>query len=140
MFGMEPAPGLAEILVAARQGDSEAAGDMIVEPPTSAAAGRRTGSLAVLGAGEAASPALATADALEILFAELARSSFTCVILNGPALLGYPECRVWAQNVDAVVVVSRIERLHPTDAIEIRNELDYVDTPVLGHVVVGASS
>lgn len=138
LFGMEPAPGLAELLAAARQGDSEAAGEMIVEPPQSASP-RRTGSLAVLGAGEAASPALVTEDALRILFDELARTGFTCVILNGPPLLGYPECKAWARHVDALVVVSRPDRLHPSDAFEVRNQLDLVGTPVLGNVVVGGS-
>lgn len=138
LFGMEQAPGLAELLAAARQGDSEAAGEMIVEPPLSASP-RRTGSLAVLGAGEAASPALVTEDALRILFDELARTGFTCVILNGPPLLGYPECRAWARHVDALVVVARPDRLHPSDAFEVRNQLDLVGTPVLGNVVVGGS-
>ena len=137
LFGMEPAPGLAEILVAARQGDDDAAAEMIVEPPASASSRRRTGSLAVLGAGEAASPSLVTPDALEILFGELARSGFTCVILNGPPVLGYPDCRAWAANADAVVVVSRPERLAPSEAIELHDELQRVETPVLGHVVIG---
>lgn len=135
LFGMEPAPGLAEILAAARQGDSEAAGEMIVEPPTSASP-RRTGSLAVLGAGEAASPALVTPDALGILFAELGQSGFTCIVFNGPPFVGYPESRAWAQHADAVIVVSRPDRLHPSDAVELRNQLDLVETPVLGHVVI----
>jgi Mrp family chromosome partitioning ATPase len=138
LFGMEPAPGLAELLAAARQGDTEAAGEMIVEPPRSASP-RRTGSLAVLGAGEAASPALVTEDALRILFDELAQTGFSCVILNGPPILGYPESRAWARHVDALVVVSRPDRVHPSDAVELRNQLDLVGTPVLGHVVVGGS-
>jgi Mrp family chromosome partitioning ATPase len=71
LFGMERAPGLAEILAAARHGDTETAAGMIVEPPASASSQRRTGSLAVLGAGEAASPSLVSSDALEILFGEL---------------------------------------------------------------------
>jgi len=108
---------------------------MIVEPPTSASP-RRTGSLAVLGAGEAASAALVTPDALGILFAELGRSGFTCVIFNGPPFVGYPESRSWARHADAVIVVSRPDHLHPSDAIELRNQLDLVDTPVLGHVVL----
>jgi tyrosine-protein kinase len=136
LFGMEPAPGLAELLAAARQGDTEAAGEMIVEPPRSASP-RRTGSLAVLGAGEAASPALVTEDALRILFDELAQTGFSCVILNGPPILGYPESRAWARHVDALVVVTRPDRVHPSDAVELRNQLDLVGTPVLGHVVVG---
>jgi Mrp family chromosome partitioning ATPase len=139
LFGMESAPGLAELLAAARQGDAEGAGEMIVEPPRSASP-RRTGSLAVLGAGEAASPALVTEDALRILFEELARTGFSCVILNGPPVLGYPESRAWARHVDALVVVSRPDRLHPSDAVELRNQLDLVGTPVLGHVAVGGAS
>jgi polysaccharide biosynthesis transport protein len=135
LFGMEPAPGLSEILVAARQGDSHTAGEMIVEPPTSASP-RRTGSLAVLGAGEAASAALVTPDALGILFTELGQSGFTCVVFNGPPFVGYPEARSWARHADAVIVVSRPDHLHPSDAIELRNQLDLVDTPVLGHVVL----
>ena len=135
LFGMEPAPGLSEILVAARQGDSDTAGEMIVEPPTSASP-RRTGSLAVLGAGEAASAALVTPDALGILFAELGQSGFTCVVFNGPPFVGYPESRSWARHADAVIVVSRPDQLHPSDAVELRNQLDLVDTPVLGHVVL----
>ncbi len=115
--------------------DSDTAGEMIVEPPTSASP-RRTGSLAVLGAGEAASAALVTPDALGILFAELGQSGFTCVIFNGPPFVGYPESRSWARHADAVIVVSRPDHLHPSDAIELRNQLDLVDTPVLGHVVL----
>lgn len=140
LFGMEPAPGLAEILVAARQGDSDAAAEMIVEPPTSASPRRRSGSLAVLGAGDAASPSLVTPDALEILFGELRESSFTCVILSGPPVMGYPDCKSWAANADALLVVSRPERLHPSDAIELHEQLDHVETPVLGHVVLGGRS
>ena len=90
----------------------------------------------MLGAGEAASPALVTPDALGILFAELGRSGFTCVVFNGPPFVGYPESRLWARHTDAVIVVSRPERLHPSDAIELRNQLDLVETPVLGHVVM----
>jgi capsular polysaccharide biosynthesis protein len=137
LFGMEPAPGLSEILAAARQGDTETAGEMIVEPATSASS-RRTGSLAVLGAGEAASAALVTPDALGILFAELGRSGFTCIVFNGPPFVGYPESRSWAQHADALIVVSQPHHLHPSDAIELRNQLDLVDTPVLGHVVLDA--
>jgi hypothetical protein len=35
-----------------------------------------------------------------------------------------------------VIVVSRPDRLHPSDAIELRNQLELVETPVLGHVVI----
>jgi polysaccharide biosynthesis transport protein len=136
LFGMERAPGLAEILAAARQGDADTAAGMIIEPPTSASARRRTGSLAVLGAGEAASPALVSPDALEILFGELRQSGFTYVVIHGPPVLDSGGWRSWAQYVDAVVVVSRPQRLSPADAAELREHLDEVEAPVLGQVVV----
>ena len=140
LFGMEPAPGLAEILAAARQGDTDTAAEMIVEPPASASSRRRTGSLAVLGAGEAASPALVSPDALRIVFSELRQSGFSCIVLHGPPVLGHPDCRSWAKNVDAVLVVSNPARVAPGDVVELREQLEQVDTPVLGHVVVGGRS
>jgi capsular polysaccharide biosynthesis protein len=136
LFGMERAQGLAEILAAARHGDAETAAGMIVEPPASASSRRRTGSLAVLGAGEAASPSLATPDALQILFAELRQSAFTFVVIHAPPLLEPEGCRAWAAHVDALLVVSRLEKLSPADLVELRDQLELVNTNVLGHVVL----
>jgi succinoglycan biosynthesis transport protein ExoP len=140
LFGMERAPGLAEILAAARHGDKETAAGMIIEPPASASPRRRTGSLAVLGAGESASPALATPDALEIFFDELRQSGFTYVVIHAPPLREPGGCRAWARHVDAALLVSRPERLSPGDVVELREQLEQVDATVLGHVVIGGRS
>ena len=134
---MERAPGLAEILAAARHGDAETAAGMIVEPPASASS-RRTGILAVLGAGEAASPALVSPDALTVLFGELRESAFTFVVIHAPPLLEPEGCRAWAQHADALLVVSRLEKSSPNELVELRNQLEQVDTTVLGHVVLGS--
>lgn len=136
LFGMERAPGLAEILAAIRHGDTRTAAGMIVEPPASASS-RRSGSLAVLGAGEAASPSLVTPDALQGLFDELSRSAFTFVVIHAPPLLEPEGCRAWARHVDALLVVSRLEKMSPNDLVELRDQLEEVDTTVLGHVVLG---
>ena len=109
---------------------------MIVEPPTSASA-RRTGSLAVLGAGEAASSSLVSPDALEVLFGELAQSAFTFVVIQAPPLLEPEGCRAWTRHVQALIVVSRLDKLSPGEVVELRDQLDQVDTTVLGHVVLG---
>lgn len=138
MFGMERAPGLAEILAAARHGDTETAAGMIVEPPASASSRRRTGSLAVLGAGEAASPSLVSSDALQVLFDELRQSAFTFVVIHAPPLLEPEGCRAWARHVDALLVVSRLEKMSPNDLVELRDQLEQVNTTVLGHVVLGS--
>jgi Mrp family chromosome partitioning ATPase len=137
LFGMERAPGLAEILAAARHGDTDTAAGMIVGPPTSASPRRRTGSLAVLGAGAATSPSLVSPDALEVLFGELRQSAFTFVVIHAPPLLGPEGCRSWAQHVDAVLVVSRLDRMALGDAVELGEQLEQIDTTVLGHVVFG---
>jgi capsular polysaccharide biosynthesis protein len=136
LFGMERAQGLAEILAAARHGDAETAAGMIVEPPASASSRRRSGSLAVLGAGEAASPSLVTPDALQILFTELRQSAFTFIVIQAPPLLEPEGCRAWAEQVDALLVVSRLEKVSPADLVELRDQLELAGTNVLGHVVI----
>jgi len=40
-----------------------------------------------------------------VLFHELGRSAFTCVVLHAPPLLGYPDSRSWARHADAVLTV-----------------------------------
>jgi polysaccharide biosynthesis transport protein len=135
LFGMEPAPGLAEILAAARNGDADAAGGMITEPPASA--GRHaSGSLAVLGAGHASPGAPLSAEALEIFFGELSHSAFTYVVIHGPPMLSPNDSRLWVQRVDGVIVVSRPDRLAPGDVLQARERLERVGGHVLGHVVV----
>jgi capsular polysaccharide biosynthesis protein len=138
LFGMERAPGLSEILAAARHGDTETAAAMIVEPPASASSRRRSGILAVLGAGEAASPSLVSPDALAVLFGELRESAFTFVVIHAPPLLEPEGCRTWAPHADALLVVSRLEKMSPNELVELREQLEQVDTNVLGHVVLGS--
>ncbi len=136
LFGMEPAPGLAEILAAARNGDADAAGGMITEPPASASGRRGAGSLAVLGAGSASPAVPLSADAIEIFFGELNRSAFTYVVIQGPPLLSPTDSRLWVQRADGVIVVSRPDRLAPGDVLKARERLERVGGHVLGHVVV----
>lgn len=136
LFGMEPAPGLAEILAAARNGDADAAGGMITEPPASASGRRATGSLAVLGAGTASPGAPLSAEALEIFFSELGHSAFTYVVIQGPAVLSPNDSRLWVQRADGVIVVSRPDRLAPAEVVQANERLERVGGHVLGHVVV----
>jgi capsular polysaccharide biosynthesis protein/MinD-like ATPase involved in chromosome partitioning or flagellar assembly len=138
LLGMEPALGLAEILTSAQRGDEDAAADVIMEPPASASR-RESGSLSVLGTGEASAGVVASGDALGVLFRELSKSAFTYVVIAGPPLLGPSDCRVWVQRVEAVLVASRPERLAPTEAVEIRERLDSIGANALGHVVMGRS-
>jgi len=137
LFGMEQTPGLAEILAAAQRDGEGAAADILAEPPTPAA-GRGAGSIAILGSGHGPSnPALlSSAEALDVFFGELHGSGYTYVLINGP-LLGFVDCQHWAQRVDGVLVVSRPDRLVPSDVVEMRELLERLDANALGHVVVG---
>ena len=139
LFGMEPAVGLAEILASAQRGDEDAAADVIMEPPASASK-RETGSLSVLGTGEASASVVVSGGALEVLFRELARSAFSYVLIAGPPLLGPVDSRLWVQGVEAVLIATQPERLTPADAVELRERLDGIGANILGHVVVGGAS
>ncbi len=132
------APGLAELLAAPREEKRRAADDLLGDPADSASTNDGTGSLAVLGTGNAPpNPArLLTGDALDLFFSELARSDYTYVLIEGPPLLGVADCRFWAQRVDGTLVVSKPDLLEPNDVIEVRRVLDSVDANALGHVVV----
>jgi Mrp family chromosome partitioning ATPase len=137
LLGMEPAPGLSEILAAAHRGDAEAASGMIADPPASASARRAGGSLAVLGAGEGTHSSFVSADALEVFFDELRRSAFTYVVIQAPPVLRAAESQLWVSRVDAVVVVSHPEELVPGQVVEAHERLTRAGAQVLGHVAVG---
>ena len=76
-------------------------------------------------------------DALQGLFDELSQSAFTFVVIHAPPLLEPEGCRAWARHVDALLVVSRLEKMSPNDLLELRDQLEQVETVVLGHVVLG---
>jgi non-specific protein-tyrosine kinase len=134
----EQTPGVAEILAAPRNEKRRAAADLLDDPADLVSTSDGTGSLAVLGTGNAPSnPArLLSGDALELFFQELARSDYTYVLIQGPPLLGVADCRFWAQRVDGTLIVSRPDLLEPSDVIEVRRVLDSLDANALGHVVV----
>jgi capsular polysaccharide biosynthesis protein/MinD-like ATPase involved in chromosome partitioning or flagellar assembly len=136
---VEP-PGLAEILAALRREKRQAAADLFSDPAESVSTSDGTGSLAVLGPGNAPSnPApLLSGDVLDLFFRKLARSDYSYVLIEGAPLLGIADCRFWAQRVDGTLVVSNPDLLEPSDVIEVRRVLDNVDANALGHVVVNS--
>jgi Mrp family chromosome partitioning ATPase len=74
------------------------------------------------------------------LFGQLRQSAFTFVVINAPPILEPEGWRTWARYVDAVVMVSRLEKLPPNDLLELRDQLAQVSSTVLGQVVVGRAS
>ena len=65
------------------------------------------------------------------------QSAFTFVVIHAPPLLEADGCRAWARHADALLVVSRLEKMSPSELVELRDNLEQVDTTVLGHVVLG---
>ena len=70
---------------------------------------------------------------------QLRESAFTFVVVHAPPLLESEGCQAWAQHADALLVVSRLEKMAPNELVELREQLEQVNTIVLGHVVLGST-
>jgi capsular exopolysaccharide synthesis family protein len=138
LFDVAQAPGLAEVLTAARTNGGGAASQMsAVRTGTRAA---EAGSLHVLASGRTpADPAqLLASDTLDTFFDEIKESAYDYVLLDGPPLLGLVDSQVLAQRADGVLIVCRSDRLTPENAIALRELLARLDVKPLGLVIVGA--
>jgi capsular exopolysaccharide synthesis family protein len=139
-FGIDQAPGLAEVLTALGQADDRSHDRTIsaLRGLLHAQAGSK-GNLHVLASGKTpADPArLLLSPALTTLFDELRRMDYQYVLIDGTPLIGIADAQALATRVDDVLVVSRLDRLRVEDVIEVRDILDRLDVTPLGHVVVG---
>ena len=75
--------------------------------------------------------------ALEAFFAAAGEAGFEYVILDGPPIIGLADSQILAQRVDAVLVVSRIDRLDVDTAIDLRETFERLRIEPLGIVAVG---
>jgi protein-tyrosine kinase len=133
LFDVEQTPGLSEVLVGARNGDSSGIYQL-------SAARTGSGSLHVLASGQIPpDPAqLLASDALDGFFDEVRESEYDYVLLDGPPLLGLVDSQVLAQRVDGVLIVCRPERHTPETALALRELLDRLEIDPLGLVTVGS--
>jgi capsular exopolysaccharide synthesis family protein len=139
-FGIEQAPGLAEVLTALSR-DTEAAHGRTMSALRGllqAQAGSK-GNLHVLPAGKTpADPGrLLMSNALSTLFDQLRSMDYSYVLIDGTPLLGIADSQSLLTRVDDVIVVSRLDRLRVESVIEMRDIFDRLDVTPLGHVVVG---
>jgi len=97
------------------------------------------GELDVLPAGRHGGDAseLLHTPALPALIDALRHSSYTYVLVDSPPILGVADAQMLAQYCDEVLVVSRLDRLRASDAIDLRETLDRVDANAIGVVVIG---
>jgi capsular exopolysaccharide synthesis family protein len=135
LFDVDQTPGLAEVLVAARNGATDGIFQL-------SAARTGSGMLHVLASGETpADPAqLLASNALDRFFDEIAESDYDYVLLDGPPLLGLVDSQVLAQRVDGVLIVCRPDRHTPETAVALRELLERLEVEPLGVVTVGARS
>lgn len=139
-FGIDQAPGLAEVLTALGRDAAAAHGRTMsaLRGLLQAQAGSK-GNLHVLPSGkEPADPGrLLQSPALTTLFEQLRTMDYQYVLIDGTPLLGIADSQSLVTRVDDVIVVSRLDRLRVEDMIEVRDVLDRLDVTPLGHVVVG---
>jgi Mrp family chromosome partitioning ATPase/capsular polysaccharide biosynthesis protein len=97
------------------------------------------GELDVLPAGRHGGDAseLLHTPALPALIESLRDSPYAYVLLDSPPILGVADAQMLAQFSDEVLVVSRLDRLRASDAIELRETLDRLDANAVGIVVIG---
>jgi capsular exopolysaccharide synthesis family protein len=138
LFDVAQAPGLAEVLTAARVNGNSAASQM--NAVRTGSRGAEAGSLHVLASGRTpADPAqLLASDTLDTFFDEVKESEYDYVLLDGPPLLGLVDSQVLAQRVDGMLIVCRPDRMTPENAIALRELLARLDVKALGLVIVGA--
>jgi capsular exopolysaccharide synthesis family protein len=138
LFDVAQAPGLAEVLTAARRNGGSAASQLSAVRTGSREAD--AGSLHVLASGRTpADPAqLLASDTLDTFFDEVKESAYDYVLLDSPPLPGLVDSQVLAQRADGVLIVCRPDRMTPENAIALRELLSRLDIKALGLVIVGA--
>jgi len=140
-LGIDQRSGLAEILSTRGTDPATTTAKLTRSPEHPRTADQENGSLVALGSGRGpANPVrLLSPGRLDAFFKGLARTNYRYVVIEGPPLLGAVECRYWLERVDAVVVVSTLERLSPDAVREVRQLLERYPAPALGHVVIDAT-
>ncbi len=83
---------------------------------------------------------LLSSGAVEPLIEAIRHMGYTYVIVDATPLLGIADARLLARAADKVLVVSRLERISVPAAMDLRDELGRLGTPLLGMVVIGGTS
>lgn len=146
LFGVEPGMGVADVI-------EELAHDAEIEPATliephivqvqAATSGPRGhGELSMLTSGSNPDDAVRalTSETGHRLFAGLRVVGFDYVLVDGPPLLGIADSTVLAQEADDLLVVARLDRVTVENAVDLREMLSRLSTPVLGLIVIGTPS
>jgi tyrosine-protein kinase len=138
ILGVERSPGVADVLQTLRGEGVESVESLLEETivPAAAAAEQH---LDVLPGGTAAEhpSQLLASEATAELFAELERSDYRYVVVEGPPLLGAVDGSLVARYAHAVLAVCQLDRLTPASAVELGEFLERLETQVVGLVALG---
>jgi Mrp family chromosome partitioning ATPase/capsular polysaccharide biosynthesis protein len=98
--------------------------------------------LDVLASGESdVDPAqLLSSAPIGAFFEQVRASDYDYVLVDSPPLLGMADAQTMIHEVDAALVVARLDRLTTENVIDTEELLSRLDAPVLGLVVIGARS
>lgn len=132
-FGVQPDGGLSEALSSSRWSGSAA-----VRIESSIRVLRPNLALLASGGKRTNAPSLLAPEALDEVFRELRGFPYEFVIVDAPPLLGLVDAHVLAQFATGILVVSRLHHLTPEDALDMRDTLAQLESPVIGLVVIGA--
>jgi Mrp family chromosome partitioning ATPase len=138
LVGVDRSPGLTDVLEAMGRGGDVSVEALLEETVVRAEEIPGGGQVDVLPAGNAVdSPAqlLASEQARE-LFSTLERSGYRHVVIESPPLLAGVDGHLVAQHADAVFVLCALDRLTPTDGVELGEALGRLHTEVVGLVVL----
>jgi receptor protein-tyrosine kinase len=138
-FNVSGRPGLRELLTLNPNGrpvQFEEVEKLIL--PAQSEGSRRAG-LDVLPAGRHGGDAseLLHTPALPSLIEALRGSTYAYVLIDSPPILGVADGQMFAQFVDELLVVARLDRLRTSEAIDMREMLDRLDANPVGLVVLG---
>lgn len=141
LLGVDGRPGFSDLLAAQRNGTLtlERLRTAIVHPE---GRDRVTGGADVLPSGTMSSDAaqLLSSGAIDPLLDEIRKLGYAYVLIDATPLLGIVDAKLVGRACDAVLVVSRLERITVSGAMDLRDELDRIGQPALGVVVIGGTS
>lgn len=139
LYGLPLKPGMTEALsLASRAGISDA---LIPATANQVMAGGAGAELAVLTSGaKPRDPAtLLSSEVSREFFAHVRTLGYDYVLIDGPPILGIADVQGLAQFADALILVTRLDRISVENVIDTMDFLSRTPIEALGHVVIGAS-